>query len=153
MSRSNLYQIERDVLNPPAEYGYPFSNWALGNLVDHIMESYSISVSKSTICRILKGLDFRFNRPRHSPKKGLDPLLKAKMKEILEVLCSPVAGNHVLYEDEVENLYPTGKIHIILDNCGIHKAKKVQEWLAKHLRVRLHFLPAYMPELNPVKKI
>ena len=99
-SAATRYQIERDVLNPPAEYGYPFSNWALGNLVDRIMETYSISVSKSTVRRILKGLDFRFNRPRHSPKKGRDPLLKAKMKEILEMLCSPVASNHLLYEDE-----------------------------------------------------
>lgn len=49
--------------------------------------------------------------------------------------------------------YPTGRIHIILDNYSIHEARPVQEWLAKHPRVGLYFLPCYKPPLNPVEKV
>ncbi|NPV54810.1 MAG: hypothetical protein HPY71_15060 [Firmicutes bacterium] len=56
--------------------------------------------------------------------------------------------------NHIVSFYPTGKIHIILDNYSIHKAKLVQEWLTSHPRVKLlYYLPCYMPELNPVEKI
>ena len=44
-------------------------------------------------------------------------------------------------------------IDCLLHNFSIHKAKAVQEWLASHPRVRLYYLPCYMPQLNPVEKI
>jgi hypothetical protein len=138
---------------------------------------------------ILRGLGFRHKRPRHAAKRAYDPQDKAKMNAITEVLSSPVAGSHVIYEDErdihllptlrfawmppgrqlrvptpganqknsvfgalgvrigalihrifgrkratefIEFLayivarYPTGKIHIILGNFSIHKARSVQ---------------------------
>jgi len=49
--------------------------------------------------------------------------------------------------------YPTGRIHIILDSYSIHKARSVQEWLAKHPRAKLYFLPCYKPKLNSVDKV
>lgn len=49
--------------------------------------------------------------------------------------------------------YPTGKIHVILDNFSVHKARSVQAWLTSHPRVKLYFLPCYMPQLNPVEKV
>lgn len=55
--------------------------------------------------------------------------------------------------NHVVSLYPTGGIHIILDNYSIHKAKIVQEWLTSHPRVKLYYLPCYLPQLNPVEKI
>lgn len=148
----------------------------------------------------LKSLGFRHNRPRHAPKRGYDQQAKAKMDAITEALSSPVAGNHVLFQDEsdvhllptiramwmqcgnqtriptpgsnqkksvfgaldirkggfihrefdrkrsvefIEFLehvvlrYPTGKIHITLDNYSIHKSRAVKEWLAKNPRVKL----------------
>lgn len=42
---------------------------------------------------------------------------------------------------------------MILDNYSIHKSRAVQEWLARHPRVKLYFLPCYKPQLNPVEKI
>ena len=51
---------------------------------------------------------------------------------------------------------PDKKFLIILDNCRIHHAKKVNSWL-KHWKagkniVRFIFLPAYAPEINPVER-
>jgi len=43
------------------------------------------------------------------------------------------------------------KIHIILDNVSAHKTKLVQDFLATHPRVQLHFTPTYSSWLNQVE--
>lgn len=43
-----------------------------------------------------------------------------------------------------------GKLFLIVDNLKVHKAGKVQAWVAAHReRIELFFLPAYAPEHNP----
>lgn len=78
ISAATLPLIELDVQNSPAVYGYLFTTWTLKNLGAHTAERYSTPISQSTVRRILNALNFRFNRPRHSSKKGRDPLLKAQ---------------------------------------------------------------------------
>jgi transposase len=42
------------------------------------------------------------------------------------------------------------KLFLILDRHPVHRAAPVQRWVARHeARLRLFFLPAYSPELNP----
>ncbi len=44
----------------------------------------------------------------------------------------------------------TSKVFLIVDNLKVHKAGKVQAWVAAHReRIALFFLPAYAPEHNP----
>jgi transposase len=165
---------------------------------------------------LLKSLGLQHNRPRYAPKLGYDPQAKAKMDAITDVLSSPMAGNHILFEDEcdlhllptiramwmrcgkqtriptpgtnqkknifgasdirtgsfiyqifyrersvefieflecIASRYPTGRIHVILDNYSIHKSRAAQEWLSKHPKVKLCFRPCYKPQLNLVEKI
>lgn len=43
-----------------------------------------------------------------------------------------------------------GKVYLIVDRHPVHRCGRVQDWLAAHeRRIRLFFLPAYSPELNP----
>jgi transposase len=43
-----------------------------------------------------------------------------------------------------------GKVFLIVDNLKVHKAGKVEAWVAAHReRLELVFLPAYAPERNP----
>jgi transposase len=45
-------------------------------------------------------------------------------------------------------------IHVILDNYGIHSSKIIQVALAHFAsRVRLHFLPPYSPDENPIERV
>jgi transposase len=50
----------------------------------------------------------------------------------------------VRYPDEQE-------IHIILDNLSAHKTPRVQDFLALHPNVNLHFTPTYSSWLNQVE--
>ena len=45
-------------------------------------------------------------------------------------------------------------IHVFLDNARYHHAKLVREWLAQPgCRIKLHFIPAYCPHLNPIERL
>ena len=45
-------------------------------------------------------------------------------------------------------------IHVFLDNARYHHAKLVREWLSRPgCRIKLHFLPAYCPHLNPIERL
>ena len=45
-------------------------------------------------------------------------------------------------------------IHLFLDNARYHHAKLVQAWLARpECRIKLHFVPAYCPHLNPIERL
>jgi transposase len=43
-------------------------------------------------------------------------------------------------------------IHLIWDNAGYHKDKTVQEF-ANSLGIKLHYLPPYSPNLNPIERL
>lgn len=43
-------------------------------------------------------------------------------------------------------------INLILDNAGYHKSKEIQAF-AESLCIKLHFLPPYSPNLNPIERL
>jgi transposase len=55
----------------------------------------------------------------------------------------------------IEAMYPGKRmIHLFLDNARYHHAKQVQAWLAEPgRRIKLHFIPAYCPHLNPIERL
>jgi transposase len=46
----------------------------------------------------------------------------------------------------------TTKLHVIWDNAGYHKHQEVQSF-AKKLNIKLHYLPPYSPNLNPIERL
>jgi Transposase and inactivated derivatives len=44
------------------------------------------------------------------------------------------------------------KIHLILDNAGYHRSKEVLRY-AQALKIKLHYLPPYSPNLNPIERL
>ncbi len=46
------------------------------------------------------------------------------------------------------------RIHLVLDNYGIHSSRRVQEFLRQHAgRLQLHFLPPYSPDHNKIERL
>lgn len=43
-------------------------------------------------------------------------------------------------------------IHVILDNAGYHRDAEIQAF-AKGLAIKLHYLPPYSPNLNPIERV
>jgi transposase len=52
-------------------------------------------------------------------------------------------------------MYPGKRlIHLFVDNARYHHAKLVQAWLARPgCRIKLHFIPAYCPHLDPIERL
>ena len=46
------------------------------------------------------------------------------------------------------------RIHVICDNAAFHRSRAVERYLARwQSRLRLHFLPKYAPETNPIERV
>jgi transposase len=53
--------------------------------------------------------------------------------------------------DLVVNQPRGNEIHVIADNLSAHKTQRVDEFLAAHANVHLHFTPTYSSSLNQVE--
>ena len=55
--------------------------------------------------------------------------------------------------NQLLHTYPSGKLHVILDNVKSHDSKEVKEWhkQPRHKRVVFHFIPTYSSWLNLVE--
>jgi transposase len=76
---------------------------------------------------------------------------KTRMLEVLTVN----ALSTITLLVAIEAMYPAMRIiHVFLDNARYHHAKVVQDWLARPgRRIRLHYIPAYCPHLNPIERL
>jgi len=57
--------------------------------------------------------------------------------------------------DTLDRTHPAplfSHLTIVVDNAKLHKAKKVQQWLAAHPRFELLSLPTYCPRANPIER-
>ncbi|MDH7473912.1 MAG: IS630 family transposase, partial [Anaerolineae bacterium] len=59
----------------------------------------------------------------------------------------------IAFLEHLLEVYPAVPILLIVDNFSSHTAHLVQEWLAQHPRLQLHYLPKYCSHLNPVEGI
>lgn len=51
------------------------------------------------------------------------------------------------------SILPGLTLHIILDRARYHTCVAVEEWAAQNSRIKLHFLPAYSPNLNTIERL
>jgi len=65
------------------------------------------------------------------------------------------AASTIMLLMAIEAMFPDKRLlHVFLDNARYHHAKLVQGWLARPgCRIRLHFVPAYCPHLNPIEHL
>jgi hypothetical protein len=53
--------------------------------------------------------------------------------------------------DPLGLVMPCGMINVILDQARYHTCNEVKGWLMLNPRIRLHYLPAYSPNLNAIE--
>ena len=47
--------------------------------------------------------------------------------------------------------YPTGRLHVVLDNVSTHSTPEVRAWLARHPRITFHFTPTSASWMNQIE--
>ena len=60
--------------------------------------------------------------------------------------------NMIAFLKELEQSVKGKTIHMICDNGRANKNKKVEEYL-KTSRIKIHYLPPYSPNLNPIERL
>ena len=56
------------------------------------------------------------------------------------------------YLEALRDAYGEDTLHAIIDGAGYHKSKIFKEKAAK-LNIKLHYLPPYSPNLNPIERL
>lgn len=51
----------------------------------------------------------------------------------------------------LDRTYPSGELHLIVDNLSVHKHSNVRGWLEGHPRIKLHFTPTHASWLNQIE--
>lgn len=63
------------------------------------------------------------------------------------------AAATVSFLEKIESAYPTKRcIHLFCDNAAYYRNKEVAKYLAAS-KIKLHFLPPYSPNLNPIERL
>jgi transposase len=58
-----------------------------------------------------------------------------------------------VFAEQLCKAYPKAStIHWILDNAGYHKSKELLEFI-KTTKIKIHYLPPYSPNLNPIERV
>ena len=114
--------------------------------------------------------------PTHNVQPAYGWIKKGVRKEIpantgrerlnLSGIIDVISHNIVIQEDQtlnaestirffkkIEEAYPDkNKVHIFCDNAGYYRNKAVTEYLQTS-KIKLHFLPPYSPNLNPIERL
>ena len=63
------------------------------------------------------------------------------------------ATSTIIWLSLIEQRFPNKKvIHLFVDNARYYRSKSVQEYL-QNSRIKMHFLPPYSPNLNPIERL
>jgi len=94
--------------------------------------------------------------PGQNRKRYLAGALSVNGRDLVFVRCE--RKNSDLFLALLEKLrrhHPRARrIHLVLDNYGIHSSHRVRAYLAKDgVQFRLHFLPPYSPEHNGIERL
>lgn len=81
---------------------------------------------------------------------GLDPNLGDAQVSEYQVINSQTISDFLT---SLREKYSSSKtIHLILDQAGYHRSSKVKA-ATKKLGIKLHYLPPYSPNLNPIERL
>jgi putative transposase len=78
---------------------------------------------------------------------------KRKIKLHIQSYCHSLSGDEVLAFLKHLLRCINGPIVLVWDKHPIHRRRKVQDFLAHHLRLHVHEFPTSAPELNPTELV
>jgi transposase len=93
-------QIRRTLERAPAAAGYGFGNWSVVTLCGHLAERLGLVLSRATVRRLVRELEYRWRRPKHVLPE--DPLARSKMWALFERIVGAPDGAAILCGDECD---------------------------------------------------
>jgi transposase len=100
-----------------------------------------------------------FRNRHHKKVSALGAIMLRPATGELELLIDWYPGSYVrgaeaaAFVERLLNHIPAGPIDLIWDNLQAHKSPLVKAIAAANPRLRIHYLPPYAPDLNPVEPL
>lgn len=107
-------------------------------------------------CYMRRGRQLVVLTPGKNQKRYIAGALNARTGRVIHTYSqTKCSGLFIWLLEKLKAAYRHAKkIHLILDNCIIHKSKRTQAWLRQFgSRIVLHFLPPYSPEHNVIERL
>jgi transposase len=83
LSAADLALLAEALERGPGAYGWPVTIWSVRDLRELLLQQHGVVVCAGTVYRALRGLGYRYRRPRHDLKHRQDREAVAAAKEVL----------------------------------------------------------------------
>lgn len=88
---------------------------------------------------------------RHGTQTLLAALEIATGKVVAHVRDRRTSVDFLSFMNDVVKSYPTGELHVVLDNLNIHKNEAAKQWLLRHPGVHFHYTPTHASWMNLIE--
>ncbi|HKD05353.1 MAG TPA: IS630 family transposase [Bryobacteraceae bacterium] len=88
---------------------------------------------------------------RHGTQTLLAALEIATGKIVAHVRDRRTTEDFLSFMHDVVKSYPSGELHVVLDNLNIHKNEAARQWLLQHPRVHFHYTPTHASWMNMIE--
>jgi len=88
---------------------------------------------------------------RHGTQTLLAALEIATGKVVAHVRDRRTTVDFLSFMNDVVKSYPSGELHVVLDNLNIHKNEAAKQWLLRHSRVHFHYTPTHASWMNMIE--
>ena len=88
---------------------------------------------------------------RHGTQTLLAALEIATGKIVAHVRDRRTTVDFLSFMNDVVKSYPSGELHVVLDNLNIHKNEAARQWLLQHPRVHFHYTPTHASWMNMIE--
>ena len=112
--------------------------------------------SKLTYGWIFKGEDHVLPTTGQKTRMNITGALNLETAHVFHQSYDKISGeSFVDFLKKLQLAYPNSpRIHFIVDQGSCHTSKEVKAFLEdKHVRIKLHYLPSYSPNLNPIERL
>ena len=83
LAAADLALLAEALERGPQAYGWPVAIWSVRDLRELLVQQQGVRVCAGTVYRALRGLGYRYRRPRHDLKHRQDRAAVAAAKEVL----------------------------------------------------------------------
>jgi transposase len=118
--------------------------------------AHPTQAAKLTYGWIFKGEDHVIPTTGQKTRMNITAALNLETAQVVHQNYDKISGeSFVEFLQKLQLAYPDSpKIHLIVDRGSCHTSKVVKEFLAgENVRIKLHYLPPYSPNLNPIERL
>lgn len=112
MAPAQQASLKQDVLTPPRDLGYKYSNWTGKTVAQHIFKKFQQTITPRGANALLHRLNLKLLSPRSKPAKGDEVKKQAFKAELDQTIRGMDPQDHMVFFDAATVQYSATKTHM-----------------------------------------